>query len=877
MDGRAILRDLFSRHGSRFGVWRAETIDGRKTKVPRMPLGRNGRAKSNDPSTWDTLPNAELGLRHGRFDGLTVFLGDLNNGTFLIGCDFDLCRSPTTGEIMPWARQWLDRLATYTEVSPSGTGVKAYGIYQGKPPVSGKEITLADEPIPEGAGGHGHETPEIGLYCTKRFFALTGLPLAGTPLELRDVTAPVDELVAAMEAKKRTNRKEGRKTRAAGAFSDRAEIFASDLPQRVTDLLKTEPEFARAWETGVKLGPGGDESASGKDFSLAVWLYQQGVPFPEIAVTLRLYRHGQIGSGKLRQDAAARRIGRIMDALRSAPVGEARDDERPEERLAGGWLHKTVERCERIAGVDGDVHQRGSQLVRVARRLDPSSDGIRRSQGSLGIVPYDVPTMRLLLNNRILFKRFDKRSQEWHPADCPKEVAEALLAAVGAWPSIPPLLGIIEAPTLRPDGSVLDQPGYDRATGLYLDVGNTAFPEVPQQPSRDEAQAALAVLTGILAGFPFASEADRSVAVSMILTALVRRSLRAAPMSILTAPKMGSGKSLLATVASYIASGRAPAMMSQADDTESERKRVLAILMEGDALALIDNVERPLGSDTLCSVLTEPIFRDRLLGQTKTITVPTCTTWAATGNNITIAGDLTTRVLICRIDPQVERPEERTFQVDLHQEVPARRGELAVAALTIIRAYLAAGSPKQELPTFGRFEAWQQWCRFPLVWLGMADPCLTRAAAEARDPVREKLSQLTGAWYDAFGSDEMTLAAAIKQAPDALRDAMHVAAGDRDGINLRKLGWFVARHEGRIEDGRRFEKGEGRRTGLLWRVVTADELAGFATFASSPPSPYAKCQSDDTRTDTHDNYIEWAERNPRKSHNPRAEYVEGVI
>lgn len=86
--------------------------------------------------------------------------------------------------------------------------------------------------------------------------------------------------------------------------------------------------------------------------------------------------------------------------------------------------------------------------------------------------------------------------------------------------------------------------------------------------------------------------------------------------------------------------------------------------------------------------------------------------------------------------------------------MPRRRGELVAAALTVIRAYLAAGSPDQHLPTFGRFEAWQRWCRFPLTWLGMADPCLTRAAAEARDPVREKLSHLTSAWLDAFGSGD---------------------------------------------------------------------------------------------------------------------------
>lgn len=207
----------------------------------------------------------------------------------------------------------------------------------------------------------------------------------------------------------------------------------------------------------------------------------------------------------------------------------------------------------------------------------------------------------------------------------------------------------------RYQGSVLDQAGYDPATGLYLDTGHTSFPKVPHAPTKEDAEAALKVILGILDGFPFATDADRAVAVSMILTAIVRRSLRSAPMFVLTAPKMASGKSLLATCASYIATGRAKACARQPD------------VMEGDALALIDNVERPLGSDMLCLVLTEPIYRDRLLGASKTLTVPSCTTWVATGNNVTVAGDLSTRALVCRIDPQVERPEEREFEVNLHE------------------------------------------------------------------------------------------------------------------------------------------------------------------------------------------------------------------
>ncbi|MGH3099581.1 MAG: hypothetical protein ACRDPU_01215, partial [Thermoleophilia bacterium] len=59
-------------------------------------------------------------------------------------------------------------------------------------------------------------------------------------------------------------------------------------------------------------------------------------------------------------------------------------------------------------------------------------------------------------------------------------------------------------------------------------------------------------------------------------------------------------------------------------------------------IAVIDNIERPLKSDALCSILTEPLFKDRLLGATKTVSAPTNATFVATGNNLGIEGDLVT-------------------------------------------------------------------------------------------------------------------------------------------------------------------------------------------------------------------------------------------
>jgi hypothetical protein len=246
--------------------------------------------------------------------------------------------------------------------------------------------------------------------------------------------------------------------------------------------------------------------------------------------------------------------------------------------------------------------------------------------------------------------------------------------AAAPWRELPTLAGIIEAPTARPDGSLLTRSGYDKATGLLFDRGDIHFPSIPSAPAREQAEAALGTLARPFKDFPFVDDAAGCVALAAVLTMLVRRLLRAAPLFDFDAPKMACGKTLIATVASHIATGCRPYLMAQVLDATDERKRLLAAVLKGPAPVVIDNVEVPLRSDALCIALTEPTFTDRLLGASKTATVATNCCFFATGNNLIVAGDLSARALVCRIDPEVERPEEREFALDLHSLVPAHRG-----------------------------------------------------------------------------------------------------------------------------------------------------------------------------------------------------------
>jgi putative DNA primase/helicase len=226
----------------------------------------------------------------------------------------------------------------------------------------------------------------------------------------------------------------------------------------------------------------------------------------------------------------------------------------------------------------------------------------------------------------------------------------------------------------------------------------------------------------------------------------------------------------------------------------------------------------------LCSVLTQTEYKDRLLGANKNLNVPTNVTFLATGNNLTFVGDISTRALLCRLDAKCERPEERSFDVNLYNYIPQHRNELVKAALTILRAYHIAGRPKQPIAQFGRFEEWSDWVRSAIIWVGLADPCASRKEIENADPVRVALGSFFASWYDAFGDLSKRIKDVINDIQnkklEILQEALTELAPDaKRGINTRALGKKLASFKGRIENGYRLDK-TGTYQGVdTWRVT----------------------------------------------------------
>ncbi|MBR1155639.1 DNA-primase RepB domain-containing protein [Bradyrhizobium sp. JYMT SZCCT0428] len=110
-------------------------------------------------------------------------------------------------------------------------------------------------------------------------------------------------------------------------------------------------------------------------------------------------------------------------------------------------------------------YQRGGELVRPIIRTVKAAHGHLTKTAQLRAIT--VIYMRDTICRHSIWKRYDKRANKWIRATPPLNVAETLLARDGIW-AFPEIAGVIATPTMRPDGTLLTEQGYDPTTRLLL-------------------------------------------------------------------------------------------------------------------------------------------------------------------------------------------------------------------------------------------------------------------------------------------------------------------------------------------------------------------------------------------------------------------------
>lgn len=108
--------------------WRYQFDSGRDEwiKVP-ADVSTGSFASSTDPDTWVSFEDAVA--YHEPSDTDTDGIGYvIHDGDTVAGVDLDDCRDPETGDPEAWAHTVVDAVPTYWGVSPSGTGLRAFGL-----------------------------------------------------------------------------------------------------------------------------------------------------------------------------------------------------------------------------------------------------------------------------------------------------------------------------------------------------------------------------------------------------------------------------------------------------------------------------------------------------------------------------------------------------------------------------------------------------------------------------------------------------------------------------------------------------------------------------------------------------------------------------
>ena len=279
---------------------------------------------------------------------------------------------------------------------------------------------------------------------------------------------------------------------------------------------------------------------------------------------------------------------------------DAMSDLRAVIEITAGELSAIVEAAQTaLIRANSGIYQRGGQLVRIAKiEKDTTHNGVRRSAGSVVILAVSRDYLPLVLARASDFTRYDGRTKSMKRIDPPGAISSALLASAGEW-RFPSLAGIVTAPTLRPDATLLDKPGYDVQSRLFAAFDPADFPAINSMPSRHDALAALDTLDGLFSECAFVGgdrSAHASVAIAASITACVRQALGIAPAFAYSAFKAGSGKTTAAKVPAQIALGLDPPVIAPTDDENELKKALLAILIAGDSIVGIDNAIATVGT-----------------------------------------------------------------------------------------------------------------------------------------------------------------------------------------------------------------------------------------------------------------------------------------
>lgn len=503
----------------------------------------------------------------------------------------------------------------------------------------------------------------------------------------------------------------------------------------------------------------------------------------------------------------------VVDLLGHLDINEMQARYKSMIVIRDGELHTIVDAVDQELGQIDDLYQMKGLLVQIGNQSNTQ--------------PVNQAQLTLLLAKYILWLKYDGRRKFIVPCDPPARIVSMIVDGK-TLNHVKPLKGIAMQPyySEKTDQLVLNE-GYDVETGIYgsFDAADYTIPE----PTIENARRALAEIQGLLSEFQFASEIDQSAAISMLLTAVVRPSLALAPGFLVKASMPASGKSYLCALAGALATPGDRQTIPYPKTADESKKVMLSLLIQSPAVIEFDDLDDDIKPHTILKqALTSEYVTDRILGQSKTATVSTRTLFLFSGNNVEPLRDLRRRIISIHLQRQEENPTTTVYKSNPVQTVMRNRAQYIVHFLTIIESWKNAGCPRGGMNVVTYGNAWSDYCRHPLVWLGLPDPVEALINQVTNDPDLENLGLLLDAWHKTYGSAVVTIRRVVKDIYQhrVLDEAIsECPVSDQGAINSSKFGWFLKKNMNRIVNGLMFVQGsaDGR---LAWQVVAVNKAVG---------------------------------------------------
>lgn len=477
--------------------------------------------------------------------------------------------------------------------------------------------------------------------------------------------------------------------------------------------------------------------------------------------------------------------------------------------------------CERIEVDDGKLVSAERAIVKA---LPAFPNLFQRNQQLVSVLP-DGRILKHTLNtiaSEVETHMRVEKGGKGQPAKLPGELMRRVVER--EWfPGVGEIKAAVPLPVVRADGSVAAEQGLDEQTGLYVLKGAERAPRLlDTEGMRD----ALARVWAPFAEFPFADQSAKAVCLAAMFTTVCRPALATAPAFIVNAQTYGTGKTLLSTaILSLTAVDVSISAISS--DGQEQAKQLTAILDEGPLAVMFDNVKGYLkDSSDFCMALTSPVYKGRLLGQSKMLKLPNRAVWVLNGNNVGVSGDAVRRILPINLNSD-ENPELKKHAFDPVALIRSNLGGYRSDLVDLLATYSTYGreATRARIGGYASFEDWNTLVRGAVVWLGWGDPIEEMQAQQAADPELLKLDILMEAWEERFGFDESATLHELGLMPvDPVKCPLWLEAMERVNtdylgrVNNQRLGYFLREVKGRIHGKRRFTGILERGQRVRWRL-----------------------------------------------------------